>query len=164
MRWPVLVLGVWAFLVPCSGQAQTDFSATTLTKGQVVRITDPSGLRLQGVVTRVTPSSLSVDGHVFRPAVGLKVERLGDSIWDGVAIAAAIGGLLGAVTDRTGCFSERPAGCVWKPALVFGVIGGLIDRAHVGSRTVFLGKAGNSVALYIDMSSGAPVLLLGFPF
>ena len=141
MRWLVFVLAASGIFVPGSARAQADFSATTLAAGQAVRVTDPSGVSVHGVVTDVTPLALRVDGHVFRPEPGLKVERLGDAIWNGAAIGFAVGAVLGGATDRTGCFSDKGPGCVIKPGLVFGAIAALIDHAIIGRRTVFLGQA-----------------------
>ena len=162
MRWPVLLLGIWASVVPGSARAQTDFSATTLASGQVVRVTEPSGLWLQGVVTDVTPSSLSVAGRVFRPEAGLTVERLGDSLWDGAAIGFAVGALFGGSIDRTGCFSKKSIGCAVKPGLVFGGIAVLLDRAIVGRRTVFVGTPANATALSISWRRGSLLVSLFF--
>lgn len=153
MRVFVFSLMVSVVFVPRSARAQADFSATTLAKGQIVRVTEPSGTFVQGVVTDVMPSSLQVDGHAFPPRVGLTVERLGDRIWDGAAIGFGVGALLGGSTNRTGCFSNKGPGCALKPGLVFGIIGALIDRAIVGRRTVFVGQAsGGGKGLFLRFS------------
>src|SRR5262245_40190617 len=114
MRRLAFVLLIPLMLVPGSARAQTDFSATSLAAGQIVRVTDPSGASVQGAVTEVLPLTLRIDGHVFRPVAGLKVERLGDSLWNGAAIGFAAGALLGGSIDRTGCFDDKGPGCVIK--------------------------------------------------
>jgi hypothetical protein len=152
MRSTVLLLAVLSAVVPCRAHAQTDFSATTLAPGQLVRVTEPSGNRLDGVVTAVTPASLSVAGRVFQPQAGLKVERLGDPTWDGAAVGFAAGALLGASKERTGCFTNKSVGCVVKPGLVFAGIAALVDRAILGRRTVFLGTPVDATAFSVDWS------------
>lgn len=164
MRLSAFSLAASVVFVPCSARAQTDFSATTLAEGQVVRVTDLSGVSVQGVVTDVMPSSLRVGSYVFQPKVGLKVERLGDTLWDGAAIGFAVGAFLGGSTNRTGCFSNKGVGCVVKPGLVFGTIAALIDRAMVGRRTVFVGKAPGSAAWLIRLPGTGRGLLVSFSF
>ncbi len=162
MRWPVVLFSACASVMPGPAHAQADFAETTIAAGQEVRVTEPSGRWLQGVVTDVTPTTLSVAGRVFQPEAGLKVERVGDSVWNGAAIGFGIGALLGGSMNRTGCFSNKGPGCVVKPGLVFGGIAALIDRAIVGRRTVFVGQSAKVTRLSIDWPSRLVLVSLSF--
>ena len=90
---------------------------------------------------------LTVDGHAIEPEQGLKVERSGDSIWNGFAIGVLTGGVLGATVGRRGCLHGATVSCVAKPGLLFGALGALIDRAHNGRTTVFMGDSSTSFRL-----------------
>jgi hypothetical protein len=163
MRWARLLCAACVIAVPRSAGAQADFGATTIVKGQVVRVTEPSGVWLQGEVTDVMPATLTVGGHVFQPRPGLKVERLGDAIWNGAVIGFGIGALFGGAIDRTSCHSRKTPGCVIKPGLVFGVAGALIDRAIVGRRTVFVGRSpGSALRLQLPERGRGLVATLSF--
>lgn len=127
-------------------QAQADFSKVELTVGDLARITQPSGLRLTGVVRDISPRLLTLDGRRIQPEQGLTIERLGDATWNGTLIGIAVGGGLGAGIPRRGCSEGATAACILAPAVVFGAIGFLVDRAHVGHTTVFVGTASGSSA------------------
>lgn len=162
-------LAVW-MAVACSvlgvtnAQAQTDFTATALRPGNEVRVTWPSGVQITGVVTAIGPRVLTVNGITVEPEQGLRVERSGDSIWNGLAIGIVAGSVLGASIDRRGCFHGVTVPCVAKPGLLFGALGALIDHARVGRTTVFLGASSTSLRLIPMFSSDAKWLLLSLHF
>lgn len=153
-----------ALLGTNEAQGQTDFAATTLEPGDDVRVTQPSGLQLNGVVTGVSPTVLTVDRYPIQPEQELRVERSGDPLWNGFAIGFVTGSVLGASIGRRGCFHGSTAGCVAKPGLVFGAIGALIDRARVGRTTVFLGESPPSSMIVPLLSSDAKGLFVALYF
>jgi hypothetical protein len=77
-----------------SPRTQTDFSRVRLKVGDHVYVLDPERkVEVSGRLTRLSADELSVDGYQFVPKPGLKVERDGDTIWDGAALGFLIGGL-----------------------------------------------------------------------
>src|SRR5437870_102098 len=75
---------------------QTDFSHTRLKIGDLAYVTDPDRkVEVSGVLTKLSNDELTIDGYRFHPTPGLKVERGGDTIWDGAAIGFLLGGLAG---------------------------------------------------------------------
>ena len=119
---------------------------------------------LIGVVTDLSPTLLTIGGVALKPEPGLRVERSGDSIWNGLGIGFVAGAVLGASVGRRGCFHGATLGCVVKPGLVFGALGALLDRARVGRTTVFIGKRSTSATLIPLLSSDAKELRLGISF
>ena len=64
-----------------------------------------------------------------------RVDKRGDPIWTGAAIGAAIA----AVPAWNGCQNKGPnRSCVAFSMATFAAIGGLLDKAHVHTRTVYV--------------------------
>jgi hypothetical protein len=75
-----------------SPRTQTDFSRVRLKVGDHVYVLDPERkVEVSGRLTRLSADELSVDGYQFVPKPGLKVERDGDTIWDGAALGSSSG-------------------------------------------------------------------------
>jgi hypothetical protein len=68
-------VSVICVLCACPATAQTDFSGLRLRFGQITYVTDPDGTQISGRLTALSPSMLSINGHVYRPVPGLKIER-----------------------------------------------------------------------------------------
>src|SRR5471030_443476 len=121
--------------------AQDDFSRLKVKLGQIVYVTDAStGVEVSGPLTSVTPRDLSIDGYRFQPKPGLKIERAGDSVWDGAALGFGVGLLYGGALVLPECFAPRSrTGCLLGPAIGFAAIGALIDYATVGRTTIYEG-------------------------
>ena len=160
MRLRILMIVACTFVAASGAHAQTDFTAVTLAPGDVVRVTQPTGEQLTGVVTDLSPTLLTIGGVALKPEPGLRVERSGDSIWNGLGIGFVAGAVLGASFPRRGCFDGATLGCVVAPGLVFGALGALLDRARVGRTTVFIGKRSTSATLIPLLSSDAKGLML----
>ena len=63
---------------------QFDFHRLRARVGDWLYVTDPDrSVEVSGRVTGVSDQELTIDGYRFTPKPGLKVERRGDSIWDG---------------------------------------------------------------------------------
>ena len=121
--------------------AQADFSGLTLRIGDVVQVTESSGYTTTGRLADMTSSRVVVSAREFAPAPGLRIERLGDRVWDGAAMGAGIGSLVGLVMAGGECGVDWPewkcsmAGTMWG-----GLIGTLIDWARKERVTVYMYK------------------------
>src|SRR5687767_1478163 len=100
-------------LIVNAAEAQTDFSGLAAQPGDRVWVTSPSGTEVGGLITELTPSRLSIgDHHHFNAVEGLKIERAGDSLTNGIVIGAAIGALLGGTIAAEACLESSTANCV----------------------------------------------------
>lgn len=122
-------------LAACSrAAAQADFTSVKIKPGDVIYVTEPSGVEVSGRLGRLSAAELSIDGYTFRPGPGLKIERRGDSIWDGAA-AGFVGGtfvLYPIIPTRDRGESVRPLN-----GLAYGLLGALIDYSIKGRTTVY---------------------------
>lgn len=134
---------VFGFLVPAAlAHAQDDFRAVRLKPGDVVYVTPPSGLEVRGRVTHVTPSAITVDGVEFRPGPGLRIQRRGDQVWDGLIKGLVIGGVVGVIMGAGECDVANPYwACVASGVAWFGALGTVVDALHVGRTTVYIGTS-----------------------
>src|SRR5918996_5163680 len=122
--------------------AQADFTGLTLRIGDVVQVTDSSGETITGRLTDMASSRVVVSAREFAPAPGLRIEGLGDRVWDGAATGAGIGSLVGLVMAGGECGVDWPewkcsmAGTMWG-----GLIGTWIDWARKERVTVYIYKS-----------------------
>ena len=118
--------------------AQGDFTARGLHAGDHVLVTLESGTPSKGTVTDVSATRLMLDGFLVDPADVRKIERLGDPLWNGALLGVLVGAFVGQ-DDQFGCATNRAARlrCARTPAIALGLLGGLMDYARVGRRTVF---------------------------
>ena len=117
--------------------AQTDFSGLKLKVGQMTYVTDSDGTQVSGRLTALSPSMLSIDGHEFRPVPGLKIQRRGDSLWNGAAWGLGVGLILGMLSSSGECGVQWSSGrCIASGGMWGAAIGTGIDLAHVGRTTV----------------------------
>ena len=125
--------------VPGSVCAQDDFSHLKVKLGQIVYVTDTTtGVEVSGPLKALSPTHLSIDGYAFEPREDLKVERLGDPVWDGAAWGFGIGFLFGAVLVVPECSApQRAWQCVLGPAAELAAIGAFIDWRIKGRTTIY---------------------------
>ena len=135
--------------------AQDDFGRLKVKLGQIVYVTDASsGVEVSGPLTSLAPRELSIDGYRFEPKPGLKIERAGDSVWDGAALGFGVGLLYGAALVMPECFAPRSrTGCLLGPAIGFAAIGAFIDYATVGRTTIYKGAGPNTKTHALGRSS-----------
>jgi len=121
------------FLAAGAGQAaaQTDFTSLRLAPGDKVFVVDTNGVEVGGLITSIRRNTLSIGKYDFGLESGLKIERSGDSLVNGIAVGGAIGLGLGVST----CFGYSR--CVVTQGMFWGIFGGLIDWAHVGRTTIY---------------------------
>jgi hypothetical protein len=123
-------------VVPGVATAQEDFSHLKAKVGQHLLVTI-DGLTASGVLTELTPQRIVVGDREFEPGPGMKIERSGDSLWNGAAIGFGLGAFV--------LFPVLPEGGRAGPfrpvnGLVWAAIGALIDHEHVG-RTIILDRS-----------------------
>ena len=119
--------------------AQTDFSGLKIRIGEITYVTNPDGTQISGRLTALSPAALSIDGYQFRALPGMKIQRLGDPIWDGAVSGLAAGLFFGMLSASGECgvdWSSRR--CIASGAMWGAVIGAGIDFLHVGRTTVRL--------------------------
>jgi hypothetical protein len=121
------------FLAAGAGHAaaQTDFTRLRLAPGDKVIVVDANGTEVGGHLTSISRDTLSIGKYEFGTEPGLKIERSGDSLVNGVAIGGGVGLLLG--LSACGPYTE----CAVSSGVVWGVIGAIVDWAHVGRTTVY---------------------------
>jgi hypothetical protein len=119
--------------------AQADFSVLPVEAGDRVRVTPPSGAQVIGNVSEVQPRLLRIDQYRFEPEPGLRIDREGDSLWNGFVIGAAIGAVVGATIAAEACLHGSNAPCIVGGALGYGGAGALIDWLRRGWTRIFQG-------------------------
>ena len=119
---------------------QFDFHRLRARVGDWLYVTDPDrSVKLADESQACRIKSCTIDGYRFTPKPGLKVERRGDSIWDGAVGGFLIGGLLGVTVGAEGCLHSSMTPCFVGNGLVFGALGAYWDWQHKGRTVVFLG-------------------------
>ena len=86
MRVLLSVIGCALATSTATAAAQTapDFSTLRLKVGDTIYVTDTAtGVEVSGPLKTFTAAQLSIDGYVFTPVPGLRIDRPGDPIWDG---------------------------------------------------------------------------------
>jgi hypothetical protein len=129
-------------LTAVPAHAQDDFSRLKVKPGDVVYVTEPSGIQISGTLIRMSPSVLSVDGYDVRPAPGLTIEKRGDRLRDGALKGLVFGALTTLLTvQRMPCDAqERPVWhCMAAAGAVWAGVGTLIDVRHQGRTLVYSG-------------------------
>ena len=120
-----------------SAQTPPDFSALRANVGDQVVVTDAAGVEVGGRLTALSPSTLSIDGYAFTPADAIKIERPGDSVWNGAAIGYGVGALFGVTIGAEACLHGSTWRCVNAGGITYGILGAIIDYAHKGRRTIY---------------------------
>jgi hypothetical protein len=156
-----LVLAVICVASPA--RAQSNFSHLKIRLGDVVYVTDPSGVEISGRLTALSPSSLSIDGYHFAPSTVAALERRGDPIWDGALYGAGAGLLLAAALNRE-CEAETRRSCVLPFMIEYGLLGAAIDALHVGRTTIFRAGLPASSRLVPRVTPSAAGVALAFRF
>ena len=119
---------------------QSDFHRLRARVGDFLYVTDPDRrVEVSGRVTSLSDQELTIDGYRFTPKPGLKIERSGDSIWNGAVTGFLVGGLLGVTVGAEGCLHSSLTPCFVGNGLVFGALGAYWDWQHKGRTVVFLG-------------------------
>jgi hypothetical protein len=125
-----------------AAQTAPDFSALRAGVGDEIVVTSAEGVEIGGRITKISPSALSIDGYAFTPADAIKIERPGDSLWNGAAIGYGVGALFGATIGAEACLHESTWRCVNSGGITYGLLGALIDYAHKGRRTIYKSPSG----------------------
>lgn len=141
-----------------AAQAQTSFSDVRLSVGDRVQVTLVSGETVEGKVAVVSPGTIGVNGRDLTPPEVRRIDRVGDSLWDGTAISFAIGSLR--LRDRQLQCSDLIR-CSLLPGLAAGAIGMLIDRMREHRDTVF-GSSRVTLVPVAGRTYGALVLRLSY--
>ena len=118
---------------------QTDFSRVRLKVGDHIYVSDPERkVEIIGRLTSLSADELSVDGYQFVPKPGLKIERSGDTIWDGAALGFLVGALGGVTWGAEACLRTSIMHCFFNDGIFYGAAGAYIDWKH---------KVGDEVAV-----------------
>ena len=142
-----VIVSVVCVLGACPASAQTDFSGLKIKLGQITYVTNPDGIEVNGPLTALSPSVLSIDGYQFRPVPGLKIQRRGDPFWDGAAWGLGVGLILGMLSSSGECGVQLSSGrCIAAGGMWGAAIGTGIDLAHIGRTTVRMFQASHSRA------------------
>ena len=155
-------------LLACSAapaRAQADLQRLKLAIGDRVEVTDRTGVVTTGVLTDVNGATVQAGFRDFPLDTVLKVERRGDSLWNGFLIGAGFGLLVSPIWQE-GCLHGSSVPCVVVPMLVYGGIGALIDLSHEGKTTIYraapsTGK-GARIAPLVAPGTGGLAVALGF--
>jgi hypothetical protein len=146
-------------------RAQADLHRLKLSIGDRVDVTDRAGVITTGVLTDVTGTLVQAGNRDFPLDSVLKVDRRGDSLWNGFIIGAGFGLLVSPIWEE-GCLHGSSVPCVLAPMLVYGGIGALIDLSHEGKTTIYRaapssGK-GAHLAPLVTPGAGGLAVALGF--
>jgi len=132
------------FSLLSAGAAVAQQPLDSLKQGQQVRITDEGGRQLAGHVDAVSPIHLSIDGHNVDVGHVTKIERKGDSLWNGLAIGAGVGVLLPLLPTEA-CVNQSRGGCVASGVVTGALVGLAIDALHRGYTTVYRANTDKTV-------------------
>ena len=159
-----LTVAVCAWLIAMgAAQAQTSFSDVRLSVGDRVQVTLLSGETIEGNVVAVSPSTIGVGARVLTPPEVRRIDKVGDSLWNGAALGFAIGAVVGQ-DKQLGCFTSGASSrirCALLPGLAHGVVGMLIDRMLETRNTVF-GNSHVTLVPVIGRTYGAMVMRLSY--
>jgi hypothetical protein len=132
------VIAIGSPAAAAAAQSTPDFSQLHVNVGDKVYVTDMmTGVEVSGPLTSLTATELGINGHVFAPAPGLKIQKAGDPIWDGTLIAAGLGTLSGTTIGSEACLHHSLWPCAISGALSYGLIGALIDSLHTGRTRIY---------------------------
>jgi hypothetical protein len=148
-------------------RTQPDFSRIRLKVGDHIYVSDPERkVEISGRLTSLSADELSVDGYQFAPKPGLKIERSGDTIWDGATLGFLVGALGGVTWGAEACLRTSIMHCFFNDGIFYGAVGAYIDWKHKGRTTVFLGAPdahGRAVdATTIDTPSSLSIPAIDF--
>jgi len=143
----LLIGGMLACAAPAAALAQPAHTLVELKArvetGDVIYVMDREGRETKGPLMALSDTSLTIgllgdryDVPIERVA---RVDRAGDSVWNGFAIGAAVGGVMGLLAQQ-GCrlMSDGCAGYyVAAGVLTYGGIGAIIDLAHTGRTRIY---------------------------
>lgn len=151
----LLVIAAAAVLLYAAdpAQAQADFTGLRAKPGDIVHVTETSGVEVSGRLASISSSSLSIDGHRFEPNDVMKIERRGDSLLNGVLIGMGAGAAqawLNVALGECGSAVEcRKWPSALAPVVVYGAIGAFIDWRHKGRTVVYDSRAAARRALHL---------------
>jgi hypothetical protein len=145
MRFSVFLL---AMFLPVCASAQgpvPDRLTGKVKSGDTVYLLDSASREITGVFGKLSGSTMTlmVNGELQDYSltdIRQISRRGGDSLWNGFAIGAAIGGLAGGV-------STQNVGVGIGGAIIYGGIGALIDKVVDGRVVIYRASAGKSVAI-----------------
>ena len=126
----VTLLVVSSLLVATSASAESGdgFHQLRARVGDFLFVSDPDrGVEISGHLTSVSDHELTINGYRFVPKPGLKVERAGDTIWDGAALGFLAGGVAGVTVGAEGCLNRSMTPCFLGNGLMFGALGAYWD-------------------------------------
>jgi hypothetical protein len=161
----LMIAAVILFVCSAPARAQADLQRLKLSIGDRVDVTDRAGVITTGVLTNVTGAAVQAGNRDFPLDSVLKVDRRGDSIWNGFIIGAGVGLLVSPIWQE-GCLHGSSVPCIVAPMLVYGGIGTLIDLAHEGRTTIYRAAPGAGkgarIAPLITPNAGGLAVALGF--
>lgn len=143
-----IIILILASAGEAAAQPPPDFSTLKVKAGDTVFVTDTStGVEVSGRLSALSPSELSIDGYRFEPRPALKIERSGDSVWDGFLVGFGLGAffIYPLVPEPFG-----PAGrqiVRVDNGLLWGAVGALIDSQIHGRTTIYVSPQKKGVAL-----------------
>jgi hypothetical protein len=170
MRVLLCAIGCALAISTATATAQTapDFSTLRLKVGDTIYVTDTAtGVEVSGPLKTFAPAQLSIDGYVFTPVPGLRIDRPGDPIWDGALIGFGVGALLGTTVGAEACLHRSEWHCVAEGGLTYALFGAFIDFVHKGRGTIYRGSSGSlgkSVRLVPEVGSGRKGVALAIGF
>ena len=113
--------------------AADGFARADLHPGDYVFVTDVEGVEISGLLRQASARTVVVGDFTFTPRDTLRIERRGDSVWDGAAKGFAVGALLALPVARHGDDGDVVLGI----GTVYGLIGALVDLTHTGRTRVY---------------------------
>jgi hypothetical protein len=158
MRSLILAAVTFGLLSVSPTYAQSDFSSLDAVPGDVVYVMDANGVEIGGALTRASSNSLFIGSYQFDSKQVVKIDRRGDSSWNGALVGAGVSSLLnGGLVSCGRCFARWIG--FWS------AMGWLIDRDHVGRTTIYRrGTAGrrSSVSPAVTEHGKGIAVVVGF--
>jgi hypothetical protein len=147
----IAILILWILDGVAHGQTEDGFTGIPVKAGDTVTVVATDGAQITGRISEVARRFLIVAGQHIAPERALRIERVGDPIWNGVRNGALFGLaffkltfpgalIMNAAIDRD-CVADRRLSCVVAMVGASAAIGGLSDKLRVGRKTVFLNGA-----------------------
>ena len=161
MRSILIAAVIFVLLAVSPTCAQSDFRSLRALPSDRVLVTQPNGVAVGGVLADVSAGELRIDRYTFAPEPGLRIDKMGDSIWSGTFIGLGVGALVSVLTD---CYAVAHWHCLASAAVAYGGLGALLDAAHEGRTTIYRGSTPRAARVRPVVVPGSAQLTVAIGF
>ena len=129
----IMRLALVLLALPAAASAGEGFTALDVHPGDYVFVTDAEGVEVSGLLREASTRSVTIGDYTLTPRDTLRIERRGDSVWDGAAKGFALGAIMALPVARYADDGDIVLGV----GAVYGLAGAVIDLVHTGRTRVY---------------------------